>query len=54
MPSEFPVDGVWRGHVFYKDRIAWFDTADDWERHAEFAPGRSEELHRLSGSPIEG
>ncbi len=54
LPSELPVASMWAGHVFYKDRIVWFDTADGWERHAEFPPGRSEELHRLRGTPIEG
>ena len=53
-PSELPVADIWTGHVFYKDHIAWFDTADGWERHAEFSPGRTEELLALSGKPIAG
>ena len=53
-PSEIPVDRMLTGHVFYKDRIGWFDTADQWERHREFSPGRSEELEGLTGQPIKG
>ncbi len=53
-PSAFPITGMCTGHVFYKDRIGWFDTADCWDRFDEFPPGRSEELVALSGKVIEG
>jgi len=49
-PSELPVADIWTLHTFYKDHIAWFDTADAWERHSERSPGRTEELTALSGS----
>ena len=37
-----------------KEHIPWFDTADDWPRHSEFPPGRTEELLALSGQDIKG
>jgi hypothetical protein len=33
-PSEFPP----KHHIYAKDRISWFETADDLPRHAESAP----------------
>ena len=53
-PSDLPVETIWTGHVWYKEHIAWFDTADDWVRHAEFSPGRAAELAALSGRAIKG
>jgi hypothetical protein len=53
-PSELPVADIWTGHVFYKDRIAWLDTADGWQRHSEFSPGCTEELLALNGKAIKG
>jgi hypothetical protein len=53
-PSELPVGTAWTGHVFYRDHIAWFDSADTWDRFLEFPPGRSEELAALSGGAIKG
>jgi len=52
--GEFPVSKVWSGHVWFKDRIPWFDTADDWQRYSELPPGRAEELEALSGQEIKG
>jgi hypothetical protein len=26
-------------HIFFESRIGWFDTADDFDRHAQFRPG---------------
>ncbi|HEX9813842.1 MAG TPA: GFA family protein [Myxococcota bacterium] len=34
-PAEFPPEH----HLYFKDRISWFDTADDLPRNAESAPG---------------
>jgi hypothetical protein len=34
-PSEFPP----QHHIYAKDRISWFETADDLPRHPESAPG---------------
>ena len=34
-PSTFPPEY----HVYVKDRICWFDTADDLPRYAESEPG---------------
>jgi hypothetical protein len=34
-PSEFAP----QHHIYAKDRISWFETADDLPRHAESAPG---------------
>jgi hypothetical protein len=34
-PADFPPEH----HLYFKDRISWFDTADDLPRHAESAPG---------------
>jgi len=33
-PADFPPEH----HLYFKDRISWFDTADDLPRHAESAP----------------
>ena len=53
-PEALSVADVRTGHVWFKERIPWFDTADDWPRHPEFPPGRSEELIALSGRDIKG
>lgn len=58
-PERLPVEGraeipVWSTHVWYQDRLAWFDTADGWSRHLKFPPGREEELAELSGQAIRG
>jgi hypothetical protein len=34
-PSAFPPEY----HIYAKDRISWFDTADDLPRHAGSEPG---------------
>jgi hypothetical protein len=34
-PSAFPPEY----HIYAKDRISWFDTADDLPRYAESEPG---------------
>jgi hypothetical protein len=41
-----------RTHVFHDEKIGWFDIADSWTRFDRFAPGREEELERMSGQPI--
>ncbi len=53
-PEALLTAGLWTGHVWFGERIPWFDTADDWPRHAEFPPGRADELGALSGQDIEG
>ena len=53
-PEALPVAEMRTLHVWFKDRIPWFDTADDWRRFAEFPPQRAEELNALSGRQIEG
>ena len=53
-PEALPVAEIWTGHVWFKEHIPWFDTADDWPRHSEFTPGRTDELNALSGRDIEG
>ena len=53
-PAVLPVTKLWTGHVWFKEHIPWFDTADNWTRHSEFPPGRVEELNALSGQDIEG
>ena len=53
-PEALPVVDIWTGHVWFKDHISWFDTADDWRRFAEFPPHRDEELNALSGRKIDG
>jgi hypothetical protein len=53
-PEALPVADIWTVHVWFKDHIPWFDTADDWTRFAEFPPQRAEELNALSGRQIEG
>ena len=41
-------------HVCYQERIAWFDTTDNWTRFDQFGPGREDEVRSLSGQPIRG
>ena len=53
-PEALPVAEMPTNHIWFKDRMSWFDTADDWKRFAEFPPQRAEELNALSGRPIEG
>jgi len=53
-PEALPAADIWTGHVWFKEHIPWFDTADDWARHAEFPPERVEELNALSGQVIKG
>jgi hypothetical protein len=53
-PAALPITKLWTDHVWFKVRIPWFDTADEWTRHAEFPPGRKEELGSLSGQDIKG
>ena len=53
-PEALPVAGVSTMHVWFKEHLPWFDTADDWPRYAEFPPGRTEELIGLSGRDIKG
>ena len=53
-PGELPVTKLWTGHVWFKDHIPWFDTADEWPRYSEFPPGRVEELNELSGQDLKG
>lgn len=54
LAEALPVARLATLHVWCKERLHWFDTADDWPRHLEFPPGRSEELIALSGGDIEG
>jgi hypothetical protein len=53
-PEALPVAAIPTNHVWYKERLPWFDTADDWTRFAEFPPQRAEELSALSGQHIQG
>jgi len=53
-PEDLPVGEVFSLHVWHADRISWFETADDWPRHAAFPERRDEELQRLAGKTIEG
>lgn len=53
-PEALPMADLWRAHVWFKDRVPWFDTSDDWTRHAELPPGRAEELSKMSGGEIKG
>jgi hypothetical protein len=53
-PDELARETIWRGHVWYKDHIIWFDTADDWPRFPEFPAVREATLAALSGQPIRG
>jgi hypothetical protein len=53
-PEQLQTAELWTGHVWFKEHIPWFDTADDWQRHSEFPPGRAEELDALSGGKIMG
>ena len=53
-PEELPVANLSTMHVWFKEHIPWFDTADDWPRYPEFPPGRTEELDALSGLEIKG
>jgi hypothetical protein len=53
-PDALPGAGVSAMHVWFKEHLPWFDTADDWPRYAEFPPGRTEELIGLSGRDIKG
>jgi hypothetical protein len=53
-PESLPVAAIPTVHVWYKEHVPWFDTADDWTRFAEFPPQRVEELNALSGQHIRG
>ena len=53
-PETLSVAGMQTVHVWFKERLPWFDTADDWPRHSEFPPGRAAELDALSGLEIKG
>ena len=53
-PDALPVADLWTAHVWFRDHLPWFDTADDWTRHMEFPPGRADELNSLSGREIKG
>jgi hypothetical protein len=53
-PESLPVAAIPTVHVWYKEHVPWFDTADHWTRFAEFPPQRAEELRALSGQPIQG
>jgi hypothetical protein len=53
-PNAMLSDGIPSWHVWFKERVAWFDTADDWQRYPEFSPGRAEGLSALSGQAICG
>jgi hypothetical protein len=53
-PDALPGAGVSTMHVWFKEHLPWFDTADDWPRYTEFPPDRTEELIGLSGRDIKG
>jgi hypothetical protein len=53
-PESLPIAAIQTNHVWFKDHIPWFDTADDWTRFAEFPPQRTDELNALSGQHIKG
>ena len=53
-PESLPIAAIKTAHVWFKDHIPWFDTADDWTRFAEFPPQRADELNALSGQHIKG
>jgi len=44
-PESLPIAAIRGMHVWFKDHIPWFDTADDWTRFAEFPPGGTDELY---------
>ena len=54
LPEALAVTQLATMHVWFKEHLPWFDTADDWPRHPEFPPGRTEELETLSGLDIKG
>ena len=53
-PAALLTAGVWTGHVWFKEHIGWFDTADDWTRYETFPQWRAEALASLSGQQIRG
>ena len=53
-PEALQIAKLWTGHVWFKEHIPWFDTADEWTRYSEFPPGRLEELDALSGRELKG
>jgi hypothetical protein len=53
-PEALPVADIRAEHVWFKEHVPWFDTADEWPRISEFPSGRAEELNALSGKAIEG
>ena len=53
-PESLSIAAIRTNHVWFKDHIPWFDTADDWTRFAEFPPQRADELNTLSGQHIKG
>ena len=36
-PAALPVTKLWTGHVWFKEHIPWFDTADNWARYSDLA-----------------
>ena len=53
-PEALHVTEMWTGHVWFENRIPWFDSADDWQRFGGFPPGREKELKSSSGQQIKG
>lgn len=53
-PAALPVAQCRRAHVWNQERVAWFDTTDDWPRYDGFPAERKKELDGLSGRPIRG
>ena len=53
-PGALPVAEIWTVHVWFKEHISWFDTADNWTRYPEFPPQRVEELNAVRGQDIKG
>jgi hypothetical protein len=53
-PVSLQIVDMRTNHVWFKEHIPWFDTADDWTRYPEFPPNRAEELSALSGQDIKG
>jgi hypothetical protein len=41
-------------HVYFAERIPWFDTADDWPRHDAHPEERAKELRGISTSRTSG
>lgn len=53
-PEHLDANGIRHAHVWNQERVAWFDSLDDWPRYGRFPQRREEELARLRGRSIRG